>query len=439
MKFKYNGAVTAIAAALALLSSGCTGQQISQTQESAEELNPSVTTTTVSTSQTTMLTTRRSTVPKMTSGTTVTTIPTYENIVDNLMAGMTLQDKIYQLFIVTPEALTHYSGAATEAGSMTKQAIETTPVGGIIYFSQNIEGWHQTHQMISKSQTYAKTAHKIGLFIAVDEEGGNVARVSEKLGVYKSHDMDFYGTIEDYEEVYDLGSTIGTTLSDLGFNLNLAPVADVAINRNNELGDRIFSDDPQVVANMTAQFVTGLESTGVSATLKHFPGLGAGNGNTHNGSVVIDRTIGELWESEFVAFRGGMNAEADFVMVGHQITTASGDNLPGCLSPIVVDGWLKTEMGYDGLVITDSQSMGAITDKYTPGQAAVLALQAGVDMILMPYDLNNAAAGVKSAIASGELTEARINASVRKILIKKLNMGLLDVELPSTSTTTTTR
>ncbi len=436
MKFKYSGAITAIAAAIALLLSGCTGQQISQTEETDETPSSVITTTTVSTVKTTALTTRRSTSPELTSGTTVTTIPTNENIVENLMAGMTIQDKIYQLFIVTPESLTHYNGVVTEAGSMTKQAIETTPVGGIIYFSQNIEGWHQTHQMISKTQTYAKTAHKIGLFIAVDEEGGDVARVSEKLGVYKSYDMDYYGTLKDYEEVYDLGSTIGTNLSDLGFNLNLAPVADVAISRNNELGDRIFSDDPQVVADMTAQFVKGLESTGVSATLKHFPGLGAENGNTHDGSVVIDRTIGELWESEFVAFRGGMIAEADFVMVGHQITTASEDNLPGCLSPVVVDGWLKTDMGYDGLVITDSQSMGAITDKYTPGQAAVLALQAGVDMILMPYDLNNAVAGVKSAIASGELTEEQINTHVRKILTKKLNMGLLNVELPSTSTTT---
>ncbi len=435
MNYKLNGAVAAIAVSLAMLFSGCTGQDIShmeatdissQTTAAVPKLTTTVTTTTKA---------RTTTLGKMTSGTTCTTLPTDSYTVESLLASMSLQDKIYQLFIVTPEALTQYSGAATEAGSLTKSAIEAAPVGGIIYFSQNIEGWHQTYEMISKSQEYSQTAHNdIGMFFAVDEEGGSVARVSEKLGVYKSHDMEYYGNNEDYDEVYNLGNTIGANLYELGFNLNLAPVADVEINPNNELGSRIFSDDPQIVADMVSQYVKGVEDAGVSATLKHFPGLGAGEGNTHDGSVVIDRTISELAENEFLAFKGGILADADFVMVGHQITTASGDNLPGCLSPVVVTDWLKYNLGFTGIVITDSHSMGAITDNYTPGDAAVKAVQAGVDMILMPYDLNNAVQGIKSAVSSGEITEERINESVRKILTKKYSMGIIDVEVSTTST-----
>ncbi len=426
--------LTILAAVASIAASGCSGQSISQVPDTSNTVSTTMTTT--GTTVKTTLTTRPA---QFTSCTTVTTRENNASIVEELLYSMTLEDKIYQMFIVTPEALTHYNGSATEAGSLTKEALENIPIGGLVYFSQNIENWYQVYDMLYTSQQYAQESNNnIGLFLAVDEEGGEVARISEKLGTYSSHDMAYYGDLGNIETVYNLGNTIGYNLSELGFNLNLAPVADVNINSENELGDRIFSDDPYVVADMTAQFVKGVEDTGISATLKHFPGLGAGTGDTHKSSVVVDRTIDELWNTEFVAFQGGISAEADFVMVGHQITTASGDNLPGDLSPVVVTEWLKTDLGYDGLVITDSQSMGAITENYTPGDAAVKSILAGVDIILMPYDLNNAVTGIQDAIANGTITEERINESVRKILTKKYELGIIDIVVEETSTTSTT-
>lgn len=434
MKKSFFASVIAVSAAFAIILSGCSGKSIDQIQGDSVLETQMTETSSMEKTTTTTVSTNTSTLPILTSGSTCTTIESDSSIIDGLLSKMTLDEKIYQMFIVTPEALTNFSGSVTQAGSLTKSSIESTPVGGLIYFSQNIESWQQTYEMIQLSQQYAQEAHNdIGLFFAVDEEGGSVARVSNKLNTYSCYDMEYYGNKLDYDAVYNVGSTIGTALSELGFNINLAPVADVNISPSNELGSRIFSSDAQVVSDMTANFVKGVEDIGVSATLKHFPGLGAGTGNTHNGSVIIDRSYSDLANTEFQAFKGGIEAGADFVMVGHQITTASQDNMPGDLSPVVIS-WLKDDLGFNGLIITDSQSMGAITENYTSGEAAVLSIKAGVDIILMPYDLHNAVSGVRDSVNSGDISEERINESVRKILTKKLNLGLIDIDLPEETT-----
>ncbi len=351
-------------------------------------------------------------------------------VIDELISTMTLEDKIYQMFMVTPETLLKSSKAVTSVDSddlgSAEKLIDASPVGGVVYYGQNLSTWQQTHRMLKMTQRYSKNVNNnIGMFFAVDEEGGTVARVADKLGVYDCENMSYYGAAGDYAAVNNVGSTIGTALSDLGFTLNLAPVADIDLSEENALGERTFSSDSSVTANMAAEFVRGVEGKGVSTTLKHFPGLGAGTGDTHNGSVFINRTYEELQSAEFVAFKGGIDAGADFVMVGHQITAASGDNLPGCLSKTVITDWLKTELGFKGLVITDSQSMGAITDNYTSQQAAVMAVQAGADIVLMPKDLKSAVDGIAAAVADGTITEERINESVHKILSKKHEQGLV--------------
>ncbi|MDE5937434.1 MAG: hypothetical protein K2G83_08530, partial [Ruminococcus sp.] len=264
-----------------------------------------------------------------------------------------------------------------------------------------------------------------GAFISVDEEGGNVTRIQSMLGTEAVNAMNYYGNLNDWNSAFTVGQTIGSYLSDYGFNLDFAPVADVNINPYNELGSRIFSSDPEIVSDMSAAVVDGLQSQGICSTLKHFPGLGAGNGNTHYNTVIIDRTYEQLQAVEFPAFKGGIDAGSDFVMVGHQITTASGDNLPGDLSHVVVTDWLKNELGFKGIAITDSHSMGAVSNVYTSGEAAVMAVEAGIDMILMPYNLADAVSGIEQAIESGRLTEARIDESVLKILEKKSEIGLI--------------
>lgn len=339
------------------------------------------------------------------------------------LAQMTLHEKICQMFIVIPEAINGYD-TTTYVDCAFHGGYAEYPVGGFILFAKNIENSAQTSALTADMQYDAMYAGT-GAFIATDEEGGTITRVQEKLGTTAVYNMNYYGELNDWDSAFAVGETIGSYLAEYGFNLDFAPVADVNISPYNELGSRIFSTDPQIVADMSGAVVDGLQSQGICSTLKHFPGLGAGNNNTHYGSVWIERTYEELQTTEFPAFRGGIEAGTDFIMVGHQITSASGDNLPGDLSHVVVTDWLRNELGFNGIAVTDSHAMGAISNVYTSGEAAVLAIEAGIDMVLMPYSLTEAVAGVEQAVENGRLSEERINESVLRILEKKDEMGLI--------------
>ncbi|MDE6777252.1 MAG: hypothetical protein K2J25_04865 [Oscillospiraceae bacterium] len=349
-------------------------------------------------------------------------------LVEQTLENMTLEQKIYQLFIVTPEVLVDNAvDYAVQSGSMTQQALLEKPVGGMIYFSQNIESESQITQMISNAQQYMQDANQISMWIGVDEEGGTVARVADNLGTTQYSDMAFYGANSDTQEVFEIGQTIAKDISQFGFNLDFAPVADVTINPQNELQDRIFSDDATVVSEMVASITKGLQSSGkVSATLKHFPGLGAEDGNTHNDTFThVERTYEELKETEFLPFQAGIEAGADFVMVGHQIMSCAEDAMPSDLSSVVVTDWLRGDLGFDGIVITDAQNMNTISENYSAGEAAVLSISAGVDIVLMPVDLNDAFEGVYQAVQNGKISEERIDESIRRILTVKAKHNLL--------------
>lgn len=344
---------------------------------------------------------------------------------ETILANMSLEEKIYQLFIVTPEVLVNnVYPDVTFVDSVVSNALQEKPVGGIILFAQDMQSADQVTSLLSDMQ---ECMGDVGLWMAVDEEGGLVARCANNLGTNAYSSMATYGLQNDADRVYQVGAGIAEDISQFGFNLDFAPVADVNLNPGNELGSRIFSSDPQVVSNMVNAMVRGLQSSGnVSATLKHFPGLGAEDGNTHKDyASYINRTYDELDLNEFVAFRGGIEAGADFVMVGHQIMSCAGDDYPSDLSPTVVTTWLRNNLGFDGVVVTDAHNMNTISDRYTAGQAAKLAIQAGVDIVLMPTDLEAAYLGVKQAVDSGEITEERIDKSVRRILRAKEKHGLL--------------
>ena len=342
--------------------------------------------------------------------------------VEKRLADMSLHEKVCQMFITNPEAFT--GSLVLSCDGLMCNNYDNYPIGGFIFFGQNINNSEQTKTMLSGLQEYAKSKGT-GVFMSVDEEGGRITRLCIPLNEPAVYDMQYYGENGDIDGAFAVGDTIGTYLSEYGFNVDFAPVADVNIDPNNELGSRIFSSDPNVVAEMTAQVVKGLDKHSVCSTLKHFPGLGAGNANTHYGTVTIDRSWEELSNVEFIAFKGGIGAGADFVMVGHQIVSAAGDGLPSDLSHTVVTDWLKGELGFKGLVITDSQAMGAIANVYGSADAAVMSVEAGVDIVLMPYDLSDAVRGVEEAVESGRISEERINESVLKILKKKDELGLL--------------
>ena len=339
-----------------------------------------------------------------------------------VLSSMTLEDKIYQLFFVTPEALTDM-GCVTAAGETTKNAIKSRPVGGVIYFAKNFENPTQTKDMLSGIQSYSR----IPLFLAVDEEGGRVSRLGANSAMNFPHlpPMGTIGASDDTGKAYDAGLTIGRALFDLGLNVDFAPVADVLIHPDNtEIGDRSFSADPQVNASMVSAFTKGLIETGVAATLKHFPGHGATVNNSHLGRTESTRTLEEMRTSELLPFISGIDAGADFIMVSHLTATQISDK-PCTLSAEIMTDLLRTELGYEGIIITDSMQMGAITDSYSSGEAAVMALSAGADMILMPLRLSDAVQGVMEAVENGTLLEETIDEKVTRILKVKEKYNLL--------------
>lgn len=343
---------------------------------------------------------------------------------EKLMQNLTLHQKVCQMFIIRPEQVTSYD-TVTYADEPYKNGIEEFSVGGIVLFDKNMYSKEQTAQLNADSQAYSRQACGAGMFIAVDEEGGAVARAANRLGTTSFYGMRYYGDMRDAAVTYDIGKTIGADISALGFNVDFAPVADVSINGYNELGNRIFSNAPAVVAEMVSAFVGGIHESGVCATLKHFPGLGAESGNTHyDSSVTLYRSVDELRQTEFIPFADGITAGADFVMVGHQKISGIGDDLPSDLSYTAVTTLLREELGFEGLIVTDSHQMNTISAVYSSGTAAVMAVDAGVDIILMPQDLRAAVSGIEQAVQDGTISQERIDESVKRILDKKYEMGL---------------
>ncbi len=340
-----------------------------------------------------------------------------------LVSSLTLTEQIYQMFIVRPEQLTGVS-VQTQAGSTTKQALSEYPVGGIVLFADNIQTREQVQSMIAGFQSYSS----LGLFIAVDEEGGSVARVGKNssMGTTAFPDMKEIGDSGDTNEAYQVGSVIGSEIAELGFNLDFAPVADVDSNPDNPvIGDRSFSSDADVAAAMVTAAVEGFRDSGMLCTLKHFPGHGDTATDSHEGYTELDKSLEELWEVELVPFQAGIAAGAEFVMVGHiSVPQVTGDDTPASLSGTMLD-ILREDLSFDGLIITDSMQMEAITDRYSSGEAAVLAVQAGVDVILMPGNLQEAVNGILDAVQQGRITEERIAESAERILATKLRAGIL--------------
>lgn len=253
----------------------------------------------------------------------------------------------------------------------------------------------QTKELISGLQD----ASRIPLFVSVDEEGGSVARVSsnEKMGVTHYPAAREIGETYNEDQLEEMGKTQSSQLKKLGFNMNLAPVADVLTNESNtEIGDRSFGSDAGDVSDIISTLVTSMQKQQISAVLKHFPGSGETWGDTHRGSAEAEQTIQTLRKIDFKPFEAGIDADVDAVMVSHlMLSNVTDEREPSTLSKRVVTDILRNELEFDGVVMTDAMNMKAITDDYSAGEAAVKALQAGVDVILMPDDLAEAYKAVK--------------------------------------------
>lgn len=342
-----------------------------------------------------------------------------------IVSGMTLEEKVAQMFFITPEALTGY-GQVTVAGDATNEAYQKYPVGGLIYNSQNLVDIDQTKTMMAKMQQYADSRISLPVFLGVDEEGGSVTRIAsnEAYGLTNVNNMSDIGATGDTQNAYQAGVTIGTYLSDLGFNLDFAPVADVLTVSDSVIGNRSFGTDSELVASMALSELQGLESMGIQGVMKHFPGHGGVSGDSHSGAVSTDKSLEELFASELVPFQRAIDGGAEFLMVGHiAAPNVTGDDTPASLSKVMITDVLRNQMGYQGVVITDAMNMTAITANHAADEAAVLAVNAGADMILMPEDFGKAYNGVIDAVNNGTIDEYRINEAVVRIVKAKLALS----------------
>lgn len=343
--------------------------------------------------------------------------------VDERIGAMTLEQKVAQLFIVTSEALVEGVSQVTQAGDMTREGVTAHPVGGIVYFAQNLLDPEQTTTMLANVKQFYADAGNVAPFIAVDEEGGTVVRVAdnEAFGAQDVGDASALGSAGDTEAAKRAAEQIADYLMPLGFNLDFAPVADVVDPlRSDTMGLRSFSSDAAVAADMVRAEVEGFRDKKMLCCAKHFPGIGAAAGDSHEGAITIEATNEELETVDLVPFRAAIEAGVPMIMVGHvSLPNIVGDSTTAPLSSAVVQGMLRDSLGYTGIIVTDSLSMGAITDYYTPAEAAVAALKAGCDIPLMPERLDEAYQGVLSAVQVGELTEERLDESLTRILTAK--------------------
>ena len=342
------------------------------------------------------------------------------------ISQMTTEEKVAGLFFVTPESMMENVTQAVRAGAKTQEALDQYAVGGLIYFGSNIQSADQITEMLAGTREMSKYP----LFFGVDEEGGSVSRVADSLSeVNNVGSARELGASGDGGPVYIAYAEIGQYLAKYGFNVNFAPVADIYDGQNSMFAERSFGTEADTVAILVSQAVMGLQENGVSACVKHFPGHGSTDADSHNGRATNEMTEADLLATEIVPFQMAIQANPDFVMVSHiSVPGITWDYTPASMSSDIVTRILRMQLGYEGIIITDAMDMGAITTYYTSAQAAVDAINAGCDMILKPDNFKEAYQGVLDAVNSGEISIERIEESLMRIYrVKCAGMTLADV------------
>lgn len=339
-----------------------------------------------------------------------------EQIVERL-SEMSLEEKVAQLFIVTPEAITGQK-SWTSWSEEIEEVFAKYPVSGLIFFHDNLENPDSLLKMTTSMQEYAIKTQGMAMFLSIDEEGGSVARIGnhEKFSVPKFQDV--RNSVTNKEEAYQRGKVIGGYLKKYELNLDFAPTADVLTNpQNTVVQKRSFGSNPEQVSEKSLQMAKGLQDSGILPCFKHFPGHGSTKGDTHEGFAQTDRTLLEMREAELVPFQRAVQEKIPLIMVAHiSVPDVCGNNRPASLSKEWIDGILKQELGYQGLIITDSMQMEAITEHHNSSEAAGEAFQAGADIILMPENFEEAYQAILIDIIDGKIPMERVDDSVGKIL-----------------------
>lgn len=346
---------------------------------------------------------------------------------------LTLAQKVGQLFWVRPDALDPaLTASASDPAapglrymtSAVAQTLARCPMGGFVLFGKNLK----TPAQLQALQKGLAACCPVPPVFCVDEEGGRVARLAgcAAFGLPQVPPMRQLAAEQGAQGVREAAVTIGCYLRRYGFQLNFAPVADVDTNPANPvIGARAFSSDAAEAAALVAAAVQGFHAGGVGCTLKHFPGHGDTAEDSHVGGAVTHKSWRQMQDCELLPFAAGIAAGADAVMAAHITAPAADDSgLPASLSPRMLDGGLRRQLGFTGLIVTDSLGMKAVSGRFGPGEAAVRALAAGADVLLMPADLPAAFDAVLEAVGRDRALYLRMQQSVARILAWKAAHGL---------------
>lgn len=343
--------------------------------------------------------------------------------------GMSTEQKVGQLFVA--------GILGNEPGEDAEEAIQIKQVGGIILFSHNIDNAEQLTALNNRLKEL--NGDYVPLFLCVDQEGGRVDRMPPELERTPSaYRVGTNGRGSEY------GALLAAECAAFGFNMDFAPCLDIWSNSNNTvIGDRAFGVEWESALGQGVDTLNAMRAAGgVVPVVKHFPGHGDTDVDSHYGLPVVSKTLDELWQSELRPFQAAISGDyggqprsepVPAVMVAHLLVTALDDQMPATLSPAVVDGFLRQELGFDGVVCTDDLTMGAVSSSYGVGEAAVLAVEAGCDLLLVCNQAGNleaAYSAVLEAVNSGRISQERLEESVFRILSLKQDYELTNEPVP---------
>ncbi len=347
-----------------------------------------------------------------------------DEIVNAGIEVMPLEDKVAGLFITTPEAITGVT-TAVAAGDSTREALSKYAVGGIVYAKKNMKSATKFSEMVENTALYAKYP----LFLAVQEEGGSVSSLAAAGIADKVDSVQTIGATGDTAKAREAGTKLAQNLQLYGLNLNFAPLANLANVEDSVLAERSYGSDAELVSGMLTASLQAFNEQNVDTCVGFFPGAGCTTQDTNKGLATTDRTAEEFRANEFKVFQSAIDAGADMIMVSHMSApNLSGEDAPCSMSGVIVTDILRSEMGYNGIIISQAMSQKAISDYYASDEAAIMALKAGCDMILDPEDFELAYQGVLKAVQDGVISEERIDDSLRRIYRIKYKDKIEDLQ-----------
>lgn len=335
------------------------------------------------------------------------------------ISKMTIDEKIGQMLVVGIEGY--------DLNVNTKSLLEKSKVGGVILFSNNVQDTSQLLSLLNSLKS-ENLQNKIPLFLSIDEEGGRVTRMPMEFKKFPTNKA--IGKINDETLSYKIGATIAYEIGSFGFNMNFAPILDVNSNpKNPVIGDRSFGSNVNIVSSLGIQTMKGIQSQNIIPVVKHFPGHGDTSVDSHMGLPSVNNDLKRLKSFELIPFAEAIKNNADAVMIAHILLPKIDSENPSSLSKIIITDILRTDLKFNGVIITDDMTMGAIIKNYNIGQAAVKSVKAGTDIVLVCHGYDNEVAvinAMKSAVSKGEISKQSIDQSVYRILSLKKKYKLKD-------------